>query len=191
VASLSIEQQKKELRTEFRYKRKQLSKNVLQQLSESIKDRLLALDVIANSVHINCFVGDPNRNELNTLAFIPALLELGKLVSVPIMKDNYELDLGLISSSQDLVKNKWGILEPKLVFNPDIEPDVIIVPMLAADLSKNRIGYGAGYYDRFLNRFRDSYSIGIVPQSFIFKKLPTDIYDIPLDIILTESSIIE
>ena len=188
---MDIQQSKKELRDTLKKQRQELSTIQLQAISEKITQRLTALSAFGNAMHINCFVGDSTRNEINTIPLISSILQLGKVASVPIMKDNYQLSFGQIFSIDDLVKNKWDIFEPKVECIPQVEPDLIIVPMLAADVQKNRLGYGAGYYDRLLSRFDSCISIGIVAQSFIFKKLPTDFYDIPMDKILTESSTIE
>lgn len=188
---MDVSNSKTELREKLKQQRRKISGNELNLISKTITNHLLTHPAVLNAQHINCFVGDDNRQELSTSLFIDSVIQLGKIVSVPIMKKYFELDYGQIFTLEDLEMNKWGISEPKEFIQPITEPDVIIVPMLAADLDKNRLGYGAGYYDRFLTKFSTCTRIGIVAQSFIFKKLPTDFYDIPLDIILTESSIIE
>lgn len=188
---MSIPLAKKEIRTKLKQQRQTISHEELLQISKTINDKVFTLLQSIKAKHVNCFVGDVTRKELQTIPLLKRLLENEYIVSVPVMKANYELEIAQIQSLEELTPNDWGILEPKISKSTTIKPCAIIVPMLAADLHKNRLGYGAGYYDRFLSRFEAITSIGIVAQSFILKKLPTDYYDIPLDIILTEKTSIE
>ncbi|WP_278287518.1 5-formyltetrahydrofolate cyclo-ligase [Ruminiclostridium josui] len=74
----------------------------------------------------------------------------------------------------------------KNVVSPD-SIDVVIVPGCAFDLHKNRMGYGAGYYDRFLNLISDScLKVGVAFDFQIMDEIPWDEHDIPMDIIITE-----
>ena len=88
--------------------------------------------------------------------------------------------------------NKYGIPEPKIL--KKINPEVILVPLLAFDKNKNRIGYGRGYYDKFLiaylKKHKKLLTVGI---AFSFQKhhnLPVDKRDFKLNHILTEKGII-
>ena len=88
--------------------------------------------------------------------------------------------------------NKYGILEPILTSNK-VNPDVILIPLLSYDDKKNRLGYGKGYYDKFLNNFlkknKDILTLGIAFSFQKYKKIPTSKHDIKLDNILTEKGI--
>ena len=88
--------------------------------------------------------------------------------------------------------NKYGILEPALT-NNQVNPDIILIPLLAFDDKKNRLGYGKGYYDKFLGHFlkrnKDILTSGIAFSFQKYKKIPTTPNDIKLDYILTEKGI--
>lgn len=188
---MSISLTKSQIRLKLKNERNSINLDELLSISSIINEKVFSMLKKIKAKHVNCFVGDVNRKEIQTIPLLERLLENEFIVSVPVMRANFELEIVQIQSLEELTPNKWGILEPRTLKTPISEPDVIIVPMLAADLDKNRLGYGAGYYDRFLSRFESITSIGIVAQSFIFKKLPTDYYDIPLDLILTETTSIE
>ena len=85
--------------------------------------------------------------------------------------------------------NKFGMLEPSFK-NKTIIPNFMLVPLLAFDSSNNRLGYGKGFYDRFLNKFlikkNKITTIGIAFSFQKYNKLPTSNFDIKLDYILTE-----
>ena len=89
--------------------------------------------------------------------------------------------------------NKYGILEP--IKTKKVIPDIILVPLLAFDKNKNRLGYGKGFYDKFLNKYVKTHqrilSIGI---AFSFQKhhnLPNNNKDFKLDFIITEKGIVK
>ena len=88
--------------------------------------------------------------------------------------------------------NKYGILEP-VITNNQVNPDIILIPLLAFDDKKNRLGYGKGYYDKFLGHFlksnKDIITLGIAFSFQKYKKIPTTTNDIKLDNILTEKGI--
>ena len=90
--------------------------------------------------------------------------------------------------------NKFGMLEPALLQNSKT-PDVMLVPLLAYDNQKNRLGYGKGYYDRFLNKYlRNNKKILTIGIAFSFQKyhkIPVSDNDVKLNYILTEKGIQE
>ena len=91
---------------------------------------------------------------------------------------------------KDLEKGVYNILEPiekvkKESNNYDL--DIIVVPGLIFSKNGYRIGYGGGYYDKFLSRVSDKVKkVGIVYSDFVLDDLPVDDYDIPVDLIMTE-----
>ena len=99
-----------------------------------------------------------------------------------------------IDGLDNLVENKYGILEP--VFNEeDIvnsdESTFIIVPALVLDNNKNRMGYGGGFYDKYLSENRYLCSVGIAYDFQIVENVPTEENDVPLDIIVTNRGIVK
>jgi 5-formyltetrahydrofolate cyclo-ligase len=97
-----------------------------------------------------------------------------------------------LDSLKDLRKNSLGVPEPVggRKFSVD-DLDLVIVPMVAGDRKKNRIGYGAGYYDRFLTNC-SAPKVGLLFDCQLYDDtLPVESFDIPLDILITESERIE
>ena len=91
-----------------------------------------------------------------------------------------------------LALNKFGVPEP--VKSKKIVPDIILLPLLVFDKKKNRIGYGKGYYDKFLNKFNKKKKIVTIGVAFSFQKyhkLPINSKDYKLDYIITEKGIIK
>ena len=84
------------------------------------------------------------------------------------------------------------MLEPASLKKPLI-PDIMFIPLLAFDSNKNRLGYGKGFYDKFLNKYlkrnKHILTIGIAFLFQKYNKLPTSKYDVKLDYILTESGL--
>jgi len=123
--------------------------------------------------------------EVDTLLMIEKAIFLGKRVSLPIVEKNKgELIPTLISSMEDVHKGTYGILEPHL--NPDRvvavkDLDVMIVPGLAFDKKNNRLGRGAGYYDRFLSTLPKTVTtVGLAFDFQLTESLPTQGHDVPL-----------
>ena len=90
-----------------------------------------------------------------------------------------------------LLVNKFGILEP--IKSKAKVPDIILVPVLAYDKNKYRLGYGKGFYDRYLNkylkRFKNILTIGVAFSFQKYHKLPINQNDVKLDFIITEKGI--
>ena len=85
--------------------------------------------------------------------------------------------------------NKYGIPEPQL--KRKVIPDVLLVPMVAYDDKLNRLGYGGGYYDRFLKKYEKNniIKIGLAISCQEVKRLPTNDFDKKMDYILTEKKL--
>ena len=96
------------------------------------------------------------------------------------------------SFKEPLVINKYGIPEPsmgKLKF-----PDIILIPLLSFDMNLNRVGYGGGFYDRYIQKVKKRKKPLLVGLAYLFqkvKKIPVNKYDMKLDFIVTEKNIIE
>ena len=109
-------------------------------------------------------------------------------VAFPIsIKDLSVLDFRVVSSFDELSIGAYNICEPsenseKAIFS---DRSICIVPALAFDRSGNRLGYGKGFYDRFLNSFT-GLSVGVTFDELLCDTLPTDAYDVPVNIIITD-----
>lgn len=134
-------------------------------------------------------------SEAETRPIIEHALSQGKKVAVPYcISEGRRLLACVITSLDDLIPGTWGILEPSDPYKRVLDPkeiDVAVIPGLAFDRNLNRLGYGAGYYDRFLPSLNeDATKIGIAYDMQMTDALPADPHDIPMDYIITESGII-
>ena len=121
---------------------------------------------------------------------IEALKEFEKKkysISLPKIKNNFHMDFFKWSFNDPLVINKYGIPEP--ISNKKIYPDILLVPLVAFDNELNRIGYGGGFYDRYIKKIKRIKKIITIGLAFSFQrvnKIKTNKFDIKLDFIITE-----
>jgi 5-formyltetrahydrofolate cyclo-ligase len=120
-------------------------------------------------------------------------LKLKKSIAFPIsLTDSLTLDFRTVSSLDELESGAYGIKEPREDSPKAIlsERTLCVVPALAFDKQGFRLGYGKGYYDRFLKNFQ-GVSIGLCKDDFLADSLPTDKNDIPVDILITDTGAFE
>lgn len=180
------------LRNRFLGVRDNLSRESVLAKSRRITDHLMNLPGYRTATVIHTYVSMVERNEVHTHNFVEKSLGLNKTVLVPKMKTKGELTSAAISSLDELAANSWGVPEPQQENDADFsEIDLIIVPMVAGDRQKNRLGYGMGYYDRFLSK-TNACKAGLLFDCQIYDGvLPTEEFDVPLDMLITESGIIK
>lgn len=185
---------KKEFRKKVINLRKEKDKDFIKHNSDIITDKLLNLDCIKNAKNIMLYL-DFN-NEVSTDSLIKKLLNLGKIVSSPItLKEERKLIPSQITDLKNGIQyGAYNIREPKSECSPAInikDLDVVIVPAVAYDKNCYRLGYGGGFYDRFLENLRkDAVTIGIAFDLQIFDEVPKEAHDAQLDYIVTESRIL-
>lgn len=185
---------KKEFRKKVINLRKEKDKDFIKHNSDIITDKLLNLDCIKNAKNIMLYL-DFN-NEVSTDNLIKKLLNLGKIVSSPItLKEERKLIPSQITDLKNGIQyGAYNIREPKPECSPAInikDLDVVIVPAVAYDKNCYRLGYGGGFYDRFLENLRkDAVTIGIAFDLQIFDEVPKEAHDAQLDYIVTESRIL-
>ncbi|MFA6363800.1 5-formyltetrahydrofolate cyclo-ligase [Methanoregula sp.] len=133
------------------------------------------------------------EKEVNTKSLILALFEKKNPVVVPIIvKEDVSLRLSYLRDFAALVPSTFGVPEPIGSEIPADAKDIdtIILPMLGFDRAGGRIGYGAGYYDRFLSKNPDLKKIGVAFACQEMASLPVDENDIRMDYIITEDGIV-
>lgn len=188
---MDIHQQKEELRGQLLKLRKSLSEQEFRDRSRKIVARLQSLPEFTNASTIHCYVSMNDRREVDTHTLIRQMLQTDKEVVVPITQfEDGTLRHVKLDSFDDLRENKWGVLEPE--DNQQVpldELDVVIVPMVAGDMDCNRMGYGKGFYDRFLKDVACP-KIGLLFEQNILDQLPVEEFDIALDNIVTEQRVI-
>lgn len=128
--------------------------------------------------------------EVDTRAIIIQALEDGKKVAVPrCVAGTRNMEFYYIRSLNDLAPGSFGVLEPvpeRTELMTDFSHGLCIVPAFSYDWSGFRLGYGKGYYDRFLSRFEGNI-IGICYSSCVQRSLPHGRYDRPVELLVTES----
>ncbi len=129
----------------------------------------------------------PYNYELNDLEILRKFEEKKFNISLPKIKTNSQMNFFKWSFSDPLAINNFGIPEP--ISKKIIYPDIILVPLVAFDENLNRIGYGGGYYDRYLKKIKKKKRILLIGLAYSFqkvKKIQINKYDIKLDYIVTE-----
>lgn len=176
---------KNTLRKELIKCRKAITNKV--ELDKKIVDIFLQCDEYINAKQILCYVS--LSDEISTDYLINTALSDNKKVAVPLCLDsNGTMDFFYINSLDDLHIGSFGVREPKQNDNnkvTDFEKALIVVPALSYDENGYRIGYGKGYYDRYL-QIHSLNSVGLCYNSFVLKKVPTNQYDKPVDFVVTE-----
>jgi 5-formyltetrahydrofolate cyclo-ligase len=131
--------------------------------------------------------------EVETMELITCLIQQGKRVVVPIIeRETCSLRLSYLVDPSVLVPSTFNVPEPLGHEIPagKEEIEAVVIPMLAFDAAGNRLGYGAGYYDRFLATDSHSVKIGVAFSCQETEKLPCDANDVRMDFIVTETGII-
>ncbi|WP_421774541.1 5-formyltetrahydrofolate cyclo-ligase [Gracilimonas sp.] len=184
-------QRKQKLREKVLAERQQVSVEDWKKKSELIISSFMNADFYKESQTIHTYISMNQRREVCTDNLVEDLLEGEKRVVVPIT--NFEegtLTHSEIRAISDLQKNKWGVAEPKQITPVEVgELDLIVVPMAAADRRGNRLGYGKGFYDRFLGE-TTALKVGLVFDAFLFDEIPTEKFDKKLDVIISENEVI-
>ena len=160
-------------KTELRdYARKLRKALPLQQKSEQLAKQIINSELFINSENVLIYY--PTAYEINLLS----LISDNKNFYLPRV-NGQELEVCPYKTGDKLIKSKFGISEPiSESINPAIL-DLAIVPALMADKNGYRLGYGGGYYDRFLSRV-NVLSICAVAQELFVDNLPKDDFDIPV-----------
>jgi|AntRauTorckE6833_2_1112554.scaffolds.fasta_scaffold51236_2 5-formyltetrahydrofolate cyclo-ligase len=184
---------KHELRNHAKNCRSDLDYDQIESISQSVIKRIINLSEFKTRSIFHLFypIAEKKEIDLRTLAF--RLWNTGKTVVMPKVSKEGTLTHHKVHSFEELESTRWGMKEPRKGL-PEVDPallDVIIVPMLMGDLHKNRLGYGAGFYDRFLAQAKRATTIGVVADQFLMhQELPIEAHDKSLDIIATEKRMI-
>ncbi len=185
---------KQELRSGYLAKRKQLTKDEVQELSARLSHHFLAYFDFAKLNVLHTFLPIPSNNEPDTRIIISEVSATcpNVLICVPKVKQGAaELEHFALAPGTTMQENKWGIAEPVDGVRVDVSKiDMVLVPLLAFDRSGNRVGYGKGYYDHFLSQCRpDAFRVGLS----LFEAVPaiSDINsdDVPLHYCITPSGV--
>lgn len=185
---------KRELREDIKAKRDALDKASLHKLSDDIAINLYDTSFWKHNEWINCYISF--ASEVDTRNIIQKGLNDSKKICVPRINpetDNIEL-YQIMDLESDVQPGKYGILEPDIKKTEKVHnqiPVLHIVPGIVFDKNGGRIGYGKGYYDRFLKTINPySVKLALAFEMQIADKIPSYENDIPVDVIVTEKSVI-
>lgn len=182
---------KKILRKRLIEKRKSLDKVEKAKWDKIISEKIINSDCFKKAEQVLVF--SSTDDEFDTRYIIERCRESYKRVFYPrcIDKDG-NMSFFKVDSVGDLTFGSFGILEPKETCKKYIpqDNDLVIVPCISADRQKNRIGYGKGYYDRFLKDF-NGVSVSPCYDILLEDEIPTDKYDMQINIIVTDKEVIQ
>lgn len=165
--------------------------------SNAIVKQLLQLPLLHKAKTIFSYF--PFRSEVSLLQLHQILQATGDVqnhhrIALPrILSEPGKMEAAEYSIHQELEESKWGILQPgqDSVEIPPQELDVILVPGVAFDRKGNRMGYGGGYYDRYLLQVRkDAVKIGICFRLQLTEHIETADHDLPMDFVVTEDEVV-
>jgi 5-formyltetrahydrofolate cyclo-ligase len=132
-------------------------------------------------------------SEIDTLPMIREALAMGKRVAAPRVERNKRslIPCEITDSGEDLTPGAYGIREPRLECPPvnPAEIDVVVVPAVIWDENGYRVGYGGGYYDRFLARLRGARRIGLGMEMQIVPEVPHGPRDLAVDVLVTDARV--
>ena len=182
---------KSDIRKDYLSRRNKVDNKYSKYVSYEISK--FAEEIVNSFVSSNIAGFYPFRNEINVLPLLKKLGELGSLICLPVIReDNSFLIFKKWSNNTKMVTGKYGILEPP-ESSENIIPDLLLVPLLAYDVSGNRIGYGGGFYDKTLQYLHskniDFISIGVAFKFQECDYIPSEKHDIKLNAILNEDGL--
>lgn len=181
------------IRQEKRRYRQSLNPIVVSQASAKARELLRKCDEFLQANTIAIYY--PSQGELDPLPLMRAFPEKTFALPVILTQPHNHLHFYQYDSSAALHANKFGIDEPEPIAEKHLQPadiDLILVPMVAFDEGKNRMGHGAGFYDRSLAFPRESGLPHFVGFAYDWQKvanLPVKPWDVPMDWIVTDQKI--
>ena len=133
----------------------------------------------------------PSNYEIDDLEILYLFEKKNCKISLPIIRKNNQMDFFKWSNNEPLKINKYGIPEP--VSSKLFYPDILLVPIVGYDNNLNRLGYGGGFYDRYIHKiekYKKIIKIGLAFSYQKLKKIPINFHDKKLDFIITEKGIL-
>ena len=161
-----------------------------EQYSAAIANKLMSLPRIQAAKLIMCYRSF--RSEVDTAKIVENFLLSGKALCFPVCEKGGIMHSYCPNDETAWKKSAMGIMEPdreksRLTAPEDIE--LVICPLVAFDDKKQRLGYGGGYYDRYLPKCKNALVLGIAFEAQRLERVPRDEYDLNMDIIVTEKNI--
>src|SRR5579859_1585091 len=187
----SVDETKASLRREAIARRDALPAEERKAAAEAIAARDFPLAVAPGAI-VSGFM--PMKSEINPLPLLQKLGNAGARLALPrIVGRGHPLSMRAWAFGAPLERGQWGIREPR-ADAPDVDPDILIVPLLVFDRAGYRLGFGAGYYDMTITALRARKTIAAVGIAFAAQEVPAvprTERDARLDLVLTEREVID
>ncbi len=177
---------KKDLRAVCRAKRKNIENKA--EKSSEIVERALELSQVTEAE--SWFIFYPLKDEVDLLPLFEIAKKRGKKIAFPLCDDkDGNMSFREVCLLDELAEGYFGLREPS-ADAPEVLPQnaVIFLPALAIDRQGYRLGYGKGYYDRYLAKYADlkPFTVGVIYKELLFDELPRDGFDIPCDTVICD-----
>ena len=182
---------KNELRQKYRALRDSFGEEFINKASYSTSNNLQKIEEFVKADIVLLYY--PTKNEISPLPLFEICLKMGKTVAFPVcQKESTTLMFKKVTSLDMFSPSSFGIFEPNEECEIIIptEKTICITPALLFSKDGHRLGYGKGYYDRFLKDF-NGISVGFSYSDCVLDFIPHDAHDIPLDMIITESEVLK
>lgn len=184
--------EKQRLREERLAAREALSEQERSVLDDRITQKLLAASEYVEATTVLTYVSI--SSEVSTRMFIESALRDGKTVAVPRCLPGHCLEFVAITSLDQLIAAPFGLLEPPkelpALTEEQMDASICIVPALLIDTKGYRLGYGAGFYDRFLSTYPGKKICLAYQQNLSRTTLPHTAFDVAVDLVITESEVL-
>ena len=185
---ISFTEQKKKIRQEVKQCRKELPAEYCRQSDSAIFAYVTGLKEYQQAEVIFCFVG--TGEEIDTLPVIQDAWKRGKKVGVPLCVAKGVMEVRQIFGEEDLVDGFYGIREPKkecLLIKPEAI-EMAIVPCLSSSRKGSRLGYGGGYYDRYLEQVKAPKAV-LCRERLMRENIPEEKHDLRMGMVISENGI--
>tara|TARA_Y100000590_G_scaffold435040_1_gene553993 strand:+ start:251 stop:799 length:549 start_codon:yes stop_codon:yes gene_type:complete len=133
----------------------------------------------------------PVNYEMDDLQILKEFEKKKIKIALPLIKKNFKMKFIQCSLNDPFIVNRYGIPEPN--YGKVVYPDILLIPLVAFDKNLNRLGYGAGFYDRIIKSLKNTKNIITIGLAFDFQEvysIPVSIYDQKLDFVVTNKKIL-
>ena len=177
---------KKDIRKRVLEARKAITKKEWEEKSDCICEKVTSHPFFLESDEIYSYMD--YRSEVGTKKIIEKAWKMGKRVAIP-KTDGDKMSFYYIHSFDDVLPGNWNILEPKTDEPAEGKNVCVIMPGSVFDRKRNRIGYGKGYYDKYLSEHSGYVTIALAFELQMLDEIPSEEFDIKPQCIMTEEKI--
>ena len=192
MANQSRSDDKAKLRTRALAQRDALELDQIEIGAQAILERVLGLAEFQRAAVINTYVSS-KENEVDTRELIHISLEQNKQVVVPVVEQDVEtMRHAVLAGMNELVNGPMGLVQPDPRMAAWLDDagaiDLVVVPGIAFDRRGHRIGFGGGFYDRFLATVSCA-KVGLCYDALVLDALPDETHDVAMDVVVAESAV--